>query len=291
MSAGDGRFHLRVQRYGWDLASETYDGGWVPLLTRFAAAAVDKLSLALGERVLDVATGPGTAAFLAADRVGPEGAVVATDIAEKMVRLAESRAATRDLRQMSFRRTDMESPVLDADSFDAALCVFGLMFAADMGAAVRELYRVLRPGGRLSVVVWGRRTHCGWADVFSIVDRHVTSDVCPMFFSLGVPGAMATALSRAGFSDVREEREPGVLEWPDADAAVESMLAGGAVALAYTKFAPDVRAKVRSEYAASIAPYREASGYRIPAEFVFGTARKPRTTRVPTPDPSPPRAE
>jgi len=168
MSAGGARFHLRVQRYGWDLASDTYDGGWVPLLTRHAAACVEKLALVTGERVVDVATGPGTAALLAAERVGPEGAVVGTDIAEKMVRLAESRAAARGLNQMSFRRADMESPVLEAGAFDAAVCAFGLMFAADAGAAIRELYRVLRPGGRLSVVVWGRRAKCGWSEVFGI---------------------------------------------------------------------------------------------------------------------------
>src|SRR5262249_38256797 len=122
-----------------------------------------------------------------------------------MVRLAASRAADRGLTQMSFRRTDMESPVLPADSFDAATCVFGLMCAAARGAAVRELSRVLRPGGRVSVVVWGRRAHCGWAEVFPIVARHVTSDVCPMFFSLGAPGAMQAALSAAGFADRRQE--------------------------------------------------------------------------------------
>jgi SAM-dependent methyltransferase len=275
VSAGDARFHLRVQRYGWDLATETYAGGWVPVLLRHAVACVDKLGLAPGERVLDVATGPGTAAFLAAERVGPGGVVVGTDIAEKMVRLAQAQADARGLTQMSFRRTDMESPVLDADSFDAALCVFGLMFAADMGAAVRELYRVVRPGGRVSVVVWGRRAHCGWAEVFPIVDRQVTSDVCPMFFSLGGPGAMEAALARAGFGDVREERDSGFLDWPDAAAAIDSILVGGAVALAYNKFAPDVRARVRDELAASIAGHRHGDGYRIPAEFVFGTARKP----------------
>jgi SAM-dependent methyltransferase len=89
VSARDARFHLRVQRYGWDLATDTYASGWVPLLARLAAACVDKAALAPGERVVDVATGPGTAAFLAADRVGLEGAVVATDISEKMVRLED----------------------------------------------------------------------------------------------------------------------------------------------------------------------------------------------------------
>jgi len=274
MSA-DARFHLRVQRYGWDLAATTYDNGWVPLLTPHAATCIDDLGLAPGERLLDVATGPGTAAFLAAERVGAAGSVVGTDIAEKMVRLAAARAAERGLDQVRFERAEMEAPVVPAASFDAAVCAFGLMFAADAGAALREMYRALRPGGRLSVVVWGRRARCGWADVFPIVARRVTSEVCPLFFSLGNPGAMAAALTAAGFEDVRHESQAHTLAWPDADQAVEAMLGGGAVALAYTKFTPEVRAEVRAEYAASIEPYREGGGYRIPAELVFATARKP----------------
>lgn len=269
------RFHLRVQRYGWDLATETYERGWVPVLARFAAACVDALALQPGQRVLDVATGPGTAAFLAAEKVGARGEVVATDISERMVELAGARAAELGHASMRFVRTDMESPVLPADHFDAALCVFGLMFAADLGAAMRELYRVVRPGGRVSVAVWGRRALCGWAEVFPIVERQVTSDVCPLFFGLGPPGALTAALGGAGFTEIDETRERGILDWPDADEAVESMLAGGAVALAYTKFKPDVRERVRREYEESIASYRDGDGYRIPAEIVFASARKP----------------
>src|SRR5262249_19877961 len=98
--------------------------------------------------------------------------------------------------------------------------------------------------------------------------------VCPLFFSLGVPGALAAALERAGFVDVAEERISGVLEWPDMDDALESILVGGAVALAWSKFSPEVRAQVKDELAASLAGYRARRGYRIPAEFVFGTARR-----------------
>jgi SAM-dependent methyltransferase len=275
VSAQADRFHLRVQRYGWDQAAGAYDGGWVPLLTPHAGTCVERLGLAPGERVLDVATGPGTAAFLAAARVGPGGSVVGTDIAANMVALASSRAAARGLANLRFLRADMESPVLEEGSFDAVVCAFGLMFAADSGAALREMLRVLRPGGRLAVVVWGRRARCGWAEVFPIVARRVTSDVCPLFFGLGNPGALVAALGRAGFAEVTEERGDHVLDWPDAEGAVDAMLAGGAVALAYGKFQPDVRAEVRREYAASIAAHRAGAGYRVPAELVFATARKP----------------
>jgi SAM-dependent methyltransferase len=192
-----------------------------------------------------------------------------------MVELASRRAGERGLGQVSFVRTDMESPFLEAASFDAAICAFGLMFAADFGAALRELYRVLKPGGRLAVVVWGRRARCGWAEVFPIVERRVTSDVCPLFFGLGAPGALEAALADAGFTGVEAERPEGVLEWPDGETAIDAMLRGGAVALAYDKFTPEVREEVRREYEASIEPFRGATGYHIPAEFVIATARRP----------------
>jgi ubiquinone/menaquinone biosynthesis C-methylase UbiE len=271
----DARFHLRVQRYGWDLAATTYDDGWVPILTPHAAACVDALALAPGERVLDVATGPGTAAFLAARKVGPRGAVVGSDIAQRMVELAAARAAERGLPQLEFRRGDMETPLFDAGSFDALTCVFGLMFAADARAAMREMARVLRPGGRAAVAVWGRRARCGWAEVFPIIERRVTSDVCPLFFGLGGEGALRAGLMAAGFEDVRELRVETALRWPDAERALDAMLAGGAVALAYSRFAPEVRAAVRREYAAAIAAYRDGDGYTVPAEMVFATARRP----------------
>jgi hypothetical protein len=103
----------------------------------------------------------------------------------------------------------------------------------------------------------------------------VQSEVCPTFFSLGVPGAFALALSRAGLVDVREERIALTLSWPSADEAVEAVLDGGPVALAWKRFAPDVREAVRVEYLASIESYRSGERYEVPSEIVFATARQP----------------
>jgi AhpD family alkylhydroperoxidase len=72
--------------------------------------------------------------------------------------------------EVSFARCDMESTGAPGCGFDAVTCAFGLMFAADRAAAFAEIARVVAPGGRVSVCVWGRRTACGFAPVFSIVD-------------------------------------------------------------------------------------------------------------------------
>jgi hypothetical protein len=116
--------------------------------------------------------------------------------------------------------------------------------------------------------VWGARRHCGWAEIFPIVDRRVQSEVCPMFFQLGTGSALASTMRGAGFADIVEHRIETTLEYDSADAAVGAAFAGGPVALAYSRFDDATRSSAHEEYLASIAPYREGTRYLIPGEFV-----------------------
>jgi ubiquinone/menaquinone biosynthesis C-methylase UbiE len=270
----DDRVFRRVQRYGWDAASDIYEDGWAPRLAGFGATCVARAGLRPGERVLDLATGPGLTAFAAGAAVGATGTVLGVDISERMVGLAAARAEATGAAHVRFERRDLEETGAADGAFDAVLCAFGLMFAADRRRAFAEMARVLTPGGRTSLVLWGQRAACGWAEMFPIVDAHVTSDVCPLFFSLGAPGALAAAFARAGFADVEEKRVAVTLPWPSADAAARDMIEGGAVALAWRRFSPAVQAEVRAAYLASIEPFRRGAGYEIPSEIVYATARK-----------------
>jgi ubiquinone/menaquinone biosynthesis C-methylase UbiE len=98
---------------------------------------------------------------LAADRVGPDGGVVATDLSQKMLDAARHEAEQRGARNVAFERVDAEELAFPDASFDAVLCVLGLMYPADPPRAIEQAYRVLKPGGRLAVCVWGRRDRCG----------------------------------------------------------------------------------------------------------------------------------
>jgi ubiquinone/menaquinone biosynthesis C-methylase UbiE len=273
----DARLFRRIQRYGWDAATDAYDRDWVPLLENLTRDCVARARLEAGDRVLDVATGTGVGAHCAARAVGPTGAVTGIDISEQMIARALERAGAPDAHAapIRFERRDMEDSAAPDGAFDAVVAAFGLMYAADRTAAFAELARVLAPGGRASVCVWGRRAACGWAEVFPIVDAHVESEVCPLFFSLGAPRALALAFERAGLRDVVEERVSLVLRWASADEACSAMLEGGAVALAWKRFSPAVRTDVRAAYLASIEAYRRGAGYEVPSEIVFATARKP----------------
>jgi len=268
------KLHRRVQRYGWDKAVQDYDRIFVPLLTHCSEKCLALLDPRQGERVLDVATGTGVAALMAAERVGPEGEVVATDISERMVEQARAHAAARAMANVRCERADAEElPYPDA-TFDAAACVLGLMYPADSGRAISEMQRVLKPGGRAAVCVWGRREHCGWAEIFPITDARVQSDVCPMFFQLGLPGALSYAFERAGFTCLSEERCGTSLKFADGDEVCAAFFAGGPVALAYSRMPDEVREEMRREFLDSVSTYRRGEGYDIPGEFVFLLARK-----------------
>src|SRR4051812_6378086 len=103
----DSRVFRRIQRYGWDAAAEAYAAGWVPLLERLTLACVSRAGLREGERVLDLATGPGGAAFAAGRAVGSAGTVTVIDISEQMLAEAAARRAVLRAENVSFARADM----------------------------------------------------------------------------------------------------------------------------------------------------------------------------------------
>ena len=261
--------HRRVQRYGWDRAVEPYEALWEPVLRHCADQAVALAAPRPGEHALDIACGAGAVTLPLAESVGPGGAVLAVDLSGEMVHRPAERAAARKLGNVTTARMDAEHLDVGDASQDIVTCVLGLMYPSDPLAALREMWRVLRPGGRCVAAVWGRRDRCGWREVFPIVDARVASEVCPLFFALGGDGALAGAMAAAGFMNFHEQRMTETLRWTGGGAACTAMLAGGPAALAYSRFDPATRAAVDAEYLASLAEYREGDAYAVPGEFVF----------------------
>jgi arsenite methyltransferase len=163
------------------------------------------LAAAPGELIVDVGCGPG---FLSAElrqEVGPAGSVVGVDSSPAMLALAARRC--RGLGNVTLRQGDATSlPVADA-SFDAAVCVQVLEYVADTSAALRELYRALRPGGRVvvwdvdwAVVSWHSKDPARMARVLGAWDEHLAHP--------SLPRVLAPAMRSAGFQDVRMEPHP-----------------------------------------------------------------------------------
>jgi ubiquinone/menaquinone biosynthesis C-methylase UbiE len=202
----DAKLQRRIQRYGWDKAAVAYEAGWRDQLLPAQSRMLDLVCLTEGEAVLDVACGTGLVTLEAASLVGPTGRVWGTDISDRMVDLARAAADAHSFTNTTFSRMDAEDLKAGDGTFDVALCALGLMYVPDPEKAVRELYRVLRHGGRAAAAVWGQRSRCGWAEIFPIVDSRVKSEVCPLFFRLGSGDALREAFVQAGFCDVRSQR-------------------------------------------------------------------------------------
>lgn len=270
----DVKVHRWVQRQGWDRAVSWYQTFWQEQLRPAHEQLLMAADLRPGLHVIDIACGTGMVTLPTAIAVAPSGHVLATDLSQKMVDETAMRAQLAGLANVEARRCDAEQ--LDAAGpFDVALCSLGLMYVPSPLAAMNEMHRVLRPGGVAVAAVWGERRHCGWAELFPIVDARVSSDVCPMFFALGTGDCLAAVFERAGFVDVAQTRLSVDLVYADEAAALGAAFLGGPVALAYSRFDEDTKASAHDDYLASIAPYRHGDGYRVPGEFVVGSGRRP----------------
>jgi SAM-dependent methyltransferase len=160
-----------------------------------------------GERVLELACGAGGAGLAAAQRVAPGGEVVLSDVAAEMAATAAARAGARGLTNVSTCELDLEDIDQPDGSYDVVLCREGLMFAVDPGRAAREIRRVLRPGGRVALAVWGPRERNPWLGVvLDAVSAQTGAPVPPPGvpgpFSLSDAGRLARLLRDADLADV-----------------------------------------------------------------------------------------
>jgi ubiquinone/menaquinone biosynthesis C-methylase UbiE len=268
------RLQRRVQRYGWDKASKYYEDSWRQQLKPAQDRLLELADLKAGEKIIETACGTGLITFRAARAVADNGEVLATDLSEKMIERLSEVAGKLNIQNITFQRMDAEALDLDDQLFDVAMDGLGMMYYPDPVKSLKEKARVLKPGGRVAVAIWGERKKCGWADIFPIVDRQVASEVCPMFFQQGTGNTLENSLKQAGFSEIETDRIEVGLKYGSPDDALTAAFAGGPVALAYGKFDDSVKKTVHREYLESISGYRNGDGYEIPGEFVIALAYK-----------------
>ena len=270
----EARLQRRIQRYGWDAAAQTYDNAWSSQLRPAHDALLKIASLKPGMRVLEIACGTGLVTMRIADAVLPGGSVFATDIAGEMLAETANQALLRGFDNVETARMEAEILPLDDNSFDVAICSLGLMYIPDPVKALKEMCRVVRPEGIVDVTVWGERRNCGWADIFPIIDAQVKSEVCPLFFSMGVPNVLATAMESAGLDQIEQTRQAVDMLFPDDGSLLHAQIDGGAVALAAKRFSRETREEVDLAFLASVSAYRQEDGsYKIPGEFVNAIGR------------------
>ena len=141
----------------YDAAADHFDDAPLGFWERIGKRTIDRLALATGAKVLDVGCGTGASALPAAETVGTKGSVIGVDLSARLLDHGRVKAKARGLSNIEFRLADMTSLGYPDGHFDAVVSVFSIFFVPDMEGLVRELWRMVRPGGKLAVTTWGPR--------------------------------------------------------------------------------------------------------------------------------------
>src|SRR5262245_25199571 len=187
---------------------KAYDEFLVPrIFEPWAVLLLDEIRLQPGDSVLDVATGPGTVARLAAQRIGPGGRVSAADIAEPMLNIARSKPHPYNAAPIEYLLSPAVPLPAQSATFDIVLCQQGLQFFPDRPGALSEMRRVLRPNGRLGIAVWAEIDRNEIFAAYHAALRATTpselADLMLAPFSWPSGAALKAAAEDAGFNEIR----------------------------------------------------------------------------------------
>jgi SAM-dependent methyltransferase len=255
------------QKAAWDDSAEGWKRSW-PTFERAAQVVNDRLveiaGVRTGYRVLDIATGSGEPALTAARAVGQSGKVVAVDMSPGMLAIARERIDAAGLTNVELIESDAESLSLDAHSFDAVLCRWGLMFMPDLDGVVRGMHRALKPGGRFATAVWSAADQvplCGLArDAIRRITGIVPRPNAPDPIGLADTTILERALASAGFRDVTIERLIVTFEFPSADAFADFRGQIGGTRAMLSKMPAEVARQVRDAVVTSAQEYAADGG-------------------------------
>lgn len=172
-----------------------------------------------GLRVLDLASGTGHPGISIATRVGPTGRVTLTDLSRPMLDVARAKVAKEGLTNVAFEVADAHRLPFDDASFDAVTCRLGIMYFTDLPGALREIARVLVPGGRAAFAAWGpfdQGTYTGFVLAPAMKRRPMPPPPpdAPWPGRFSEAGLMRAALVEAGYSDVKEDDAILPFPWP-----------------------------------------------------------------------------
>jgi ubiquinone/menaquinone biosynthesis C-methylase UbiE len=239
---------------------------------------IEALAPSEGDTVLELACGAGDTGFEAAAIVGDNGLLIASDFSPRMLEAARRRGEEIGARNVDFEVMDAENIGLEDDSVDGVLCRFGYMLMADPAAALAETRRVLRPGGRLSLAVWGspERNPFFTTIAMALVQRDLMPPPdleAPGIFFMASPERTAGLLEGAGFVEVRTEEIAVELPMASVEEYVEFVKdTSGPIAFALMEAPAEQREELSLPLEEAMAPFAADGGYVFPGVALVAVA-------------------
>jgi SAM-dependent methyltransferase len=234
-----------------------------------------------GARVLDVACGTGLPSLAVAERVGPTGSVLATDLSPRMIGAAQRKAAAAGASNISHRVMSLPRLELADGSFDAVTCKEGLMFCPDLAAGAEELTRVVRRGGRVAVSVWDEPARnpfftTVFGPLMQITRRAPPDPDAPGPFRLAAPGRLEATLRRAGLGEISITTREIVLELDSLDLHWQMMVdMATPVEEAARSLSSTQLAELRAAIAEALRPFTRDGRVRVPNTALCAVATRP----------------
>jgi SAM-dependent methyltransferase len=270
-------------RQQWQNAAAAWHR-WTPtlqaLLGPVTEAMLEMARLQPGDHVLDLAAGAGEPSLSAADRVGPSGHVLATDISSNILEFAAQTARERGLTNFETRVMDGENPDQPDGSFDVVLSRLGLIYFPDRKGALRSAHRVLKSGGR--VVLAGFSTpdvNRFFSIPISVIRRRAQlgppAPGLPGPFSLGAPGVMEEMLRGAGFTDVTAQPVRTTLRLASAAECVRFERESFGALQQMLASSPGAEQEAAwDEIEEKLGEFETDTGFEAPSELIVGAATK-----------------
>jgi ubiquinone/menaquinone biosynthesis C-methylase UbiE len=259
---------------GWERHRAFIEETTAPVRDRL----VDALDPQPGETVLELAAGAGDVGFAAAARLGESGRLITTDVSPAMLDVARRSGGERGLAGVDYRVMDAQRLELEDDSVDGILCRFGYMLLPDPEAALAEARRVLRPGGRIALAVWGppeRNPFFSLIGMALVRRGHLPppSPAEPSMFALADPARLRRLLEGAGFAGPRLEEVTVdfVVSGIDEYLALIADTAGP-LGLALRELDEEERAGIAEELRGPLSGFSVPEGYAVPGVALAASA-------------------
>jgi O-methyltransferase / aklanonic acid methyltransferase len=260
----------------FDDSAGAYDRTGPSVFARFGTRLAEQVPLVQGARVLDVATGRGAALLPVARRLGSHGHVTGIDLSTGMLREAERAVRAEGLVNVALRTMDAEHLDFADRTFDAVLCAHAIFLFPDQEAALREMYRVTKPGGYLGVSIFGSTPPAFTPAWEMLVEQLAACGVgvrVPNPLAYYTPEEMQALLGRSGYRSIETRTEASDIVYSGEEDWWDFLLTM-APCPAILSMDGAARARFRKEYLGTLRPLFSEDALHLPVSMVYATARR-----------------